>query len=180
MQLPIGHTFRLQPVLRETGRQTLQAQAGRDPQASRTGNPQAGAPRNLARSPRQTLQGCRFQWYYLNKRGAEPLYTPPAPSEMAINNSASLWVVETQQANWVFSCPRAAAKKAESERQWWREHTGTSPIIAPVPLADSHKFRPADCCCPLEPGESRPSRRVQRHCHRWHKERAAWWNSPAD
>jgi hypothetical protein len=92
-----------------------------------------------------------------------------------------MFVVETQQANYLFACPGAAEAFAASQRRHWAEMCpgiGRVPI-QPVPLAPCHRFSTANADRPLEPGSDSDERcrRVQRHVHRWWAERDRWWAS---
>jgi hypothetical protein len=88
-------------------------------------------------------------------------------------------VVETQRANYLFSCPSAAEAFAAGERRHWSEMcSGIGPVpIKPVPLSRFHRFSPADPDCPMEFGAVAEMRcnRIRRHVRRWWAERDAWW-----
>jgi hypothetical protein len=93
----------------------------------------------------------------------------------------TLFVVETQNADYLFHCPSAAASFAAEKRRWWIENCppmGTPPIF-PVPMGPQHRFRTDFADTPLEAGPGQDScSRVQRHVRRWWAERDAWWNAP--
>lgn len=94
----------------------------------------------------------------------------------------TLFVVETQRADYLFACPSAAESFAAGERRWWNEHCpgGGWGRIEPVALATRHQFNRTDPDCPLEPGPGQEyCRRVRRHVRRWWNARDAWWNQIA-
>lgn len=90
-----------------------------------------------------------------------------------------MFVVELQQADYLF----ASETEAEAFASEYREHLldqcpNASVLIRPVPLGLQHRFRAEFADTPLEagPGQQR-CRRIQRHVHRWWRERDAWWAS---
>jgi len=90
----------------------------------------------------------------------------------------SIYVVETQRADYLFGCPSAAESFAASKR---RELSDLCPGMGPapidvVPMSSRHRFNQANPDCPLEAGPGQEScHRVRRHVRRWWTERDAWW-----
>jgi hypothetical protein len=92
----------------------------------------------------------------------------------------AMFVVETQQADYLFACPQAAKAFARAEEAHWQDMVeGIGPLfIRPVALGPQHRFSPAHANTPLEAGPGQEAcKRVKRHVKRWWRERDAWWNA---
>ena len=92
---------------------------------------------------------------------------------------ATLLFVDTQSATYIFSCPSAAAKFAEQERDWWSDHVegvGRVPID-PAPLVvQFSRFMTGHADHPIQAGPGQEKcKRIQRIVARWWRDRDAWY-----
>ena len=85
-----------------------------------------------------------------------------------------IYVVEEQQATWVFASLREA-KAFDNKRASERRYSFVGEY------QERHNFDPQAPDCPLDFGPGQENcKRIQRKVKHWWKARDAWWNRPYD